>query len=337
MSETTTPSAHGVPIADVLDRVGSLAQVARVDSFIEAEGVARGARRLRVVTGGGLEFDVHPDRGLDIGAASFDGVPLAWLSSTGIAAPALYDPAGRGWLRTFGGGLVTTCGLDSFGPPADDEDGVVGMHGRISHVPATVTTVEATPERVLIAGTVRQTAVFAENLALRREISSEVGSSTLTISDTVTNEGAEASPLMVLYHVNLGWPLLDEGTTLDIPSASVAPRDADAESGFGQQYEIGAPVAGFREQVYIHEADEQRYARVTNRARGLELTLRYSDTLPALFEWKMTATKHYVLGLEPANTPEINGRAVARTNGRLPYLQPGESVTYRVSIEVGRL
>src|SRR6187431_587195 len=123
----------GLPVDQALQRVGSLDQIARVDSFVEADGPARGARRLRVVNGGGLEFDVHPDRGLDIGAASFQGLPLAWLSSTGIGAPSLYDPVERGWLRTFGGGLVTTCGLDSFGPPADDEDGVVGMHGRVSH------------------------------------------------------------------------------------------------------------------------------------------------------------------------------------------------------------
>jgi len=326
-----------LPVEQALQRVGSLDQIARVHSFVEADGPARGARLLRVVNGGGLEFDVHPDRGLDIGAASYRGLSLAWLSSTGIGAPSLYDPVERGWLRTFGGGLVTTCGLDSFGPPADAKDGVVGMHGRVSHIPARLSTVEATPTRVVVAGTVRQTAVFAENLVLRREISTEVGSSTLTISDTVTNEGATASPLMVLYHVNLGWPLLDEGTTLDIPSSSVAARDADAETGFDSRYEIGAPVEGFREQVYIHEAGAERYARVTNKARGLELTLRYSDTLPALFEWKMTATKHYVLGLEPANTPEIQGRAAARANGRLPYLQPGESIAYQVSIEVGQI
>ncbi len=330
-------SILGLPVEQVLQRVGSFDQIARVDSFVESEGVARGARRLRVVNGGGLEFDLHPDRCLDVGAASYQGLPLAWMSSTGIAAPGLYDPIGRGWLRTFGGGLVTTCGLDSFGPPADDEDGIVGMHGRISHVPARVTAVDATPHRIVVAGTVRQSAVFAENLVLRREISTEVGSSTFTISDTVTNEGATASPLMVLYHVNVGWPLLDDGTTLNIPSASVSARDADAEIGFDARYEIGAPVPGFREQVYIHRAGADRYAQVTNKTRGLELTLRYSETLPALFEWKMTATQHYVLGLEPANTSEIQGRAAARAHDNLPQLQPGDSIAYQLSIQVERI
>jgi Domain of unknown function (DUF4432) len=327
----------GVPVEAALQRVGCLAQVARVDQFTETDGPARGARRLRVVNGGGLEFDVHPDRALDIGAATFDGIPLAWLSSTGIGAPHFYEPEGRGWLRTFGGGLLTTCGLDSFGPPADDEDGVAGMHGRIGTTPAHLTGAEATTERVTVSGTVRQTAVFAENLALRRRITSEIGSSALAVEDTVTNEGSSPSPHMVLYHVNLGWPLLDQGAVVDIPHTSVRPRDPDAEEGYGRQYEIGAPEPGFREQVYIHEAGPERYASVTNKQRGLRFTLRFSDTLPAVFEWKLTATQHYVLGLEPANTAEIGGRAAARAAGLLPRLEPGESIDYRLSFEVERL
>jgi hypothetical protein len=327
----------GLPVEAALQRVGWLAQVARIDSFVETDGPGRGTRRLRVVNGGGLEFDVHPDRGLDIGAATYDGMPLAWLSSTGISSPSFYEPEGRGWLRTFGGGLMTTCGLDSFGPPADDEDGVVGMHGRIGAIPAHLTGAEATSERITVSGTVRQTAVFAENLLLSRRITSEVGSSSFTVEDTVINEGSSASPHMVLYHVNLGWPLLDGGTVVDIPHAAVEPRDGDAEEGFGHQYDIGVPVRGFREQVYIHAAGPERYASVTNKQRGLRFTLRFSESLPAIFEWKMTATQHYVLGLEPANTPEIGGRAAARAAGRLPRLEPGESVSYRLSFEMERL
>jgi hypothetical protein len=331
------PDIFGLPSEAALQRVGGLAQVARVDSFVETDGPARGSRRLRVINGGGLEFDVHPDRALDIGAATFDGVPLAWLSPTGISSPHRYEPEGTGWLRTFGGGLMTTCGLDNFGPPADDEDGVAGMHGRIGTVPAHLTGTETTSERITVSGTVRQATVFGENLLLTRRITSEVGSAAFSVDDTVTNEGSTSSPHMVLYHVNLGWPLLDAGAVVEIPHAAVEPRDPDAEEGFGSRYEIGAPVRGFREQVYIHRAGPERYASVTNKQRGLRLTLRFSDTLPGVFEWKMTATQHYVLGLEPANTPEIRGRAAARTAGLLPRLEPGESVSYRVSVEMERL
>ena len=324
----------GTPTEQAILRVGSLDQVARVDRFVDDDGPSRGARRFRVVNGGGLEFDVHPDRALDIGSATMNGIPLAWLSSTGIVRPERYEPEGRGWLRTFGGGLVTTCGLDSFGPPADDEDGVAGMHGRIGTVSARVTEVTVTPELITVAGEVRQTGVFQENLLLQRTITSRVGSSSFTIEDTVTNEGESSSPHMVLYHVNLGWPLLDAGTVIDIPAASVTPRDPDAVEGFERRAEIGEPVVGTREQVYIHEAGDEHVARVTNAARGLTLTLRYSETLPAIFQWKLTATKHYVLGLEPANVGEIQGRAAARDRGILPRLAPGESRSYSIEIEV---
>lgn len=335
MSNSTT--AYGTPIDEALLRAGSLDQVARVDRFIDDDGPSRGARRLRVVNGGGLEFDVHPDRGLDIGAASFEGLPLAWLSSTGFTRPDAYEPEGRGWLRSFGGGLVTTCGLNSFGPPADDEDGVVGMHGPIGNLSARLIETSATPDAVTVVGEVRQTSVFGENLVLRRTITSRVGSSSFVVDDTVTNEAETASPHMVLYHVNLGWPLLDTGSTIDIPAAGVEPRDPDAVAGFEERTAIGEPTVGFREQVYVHTAGDERIARVTNPHRGLRFTLRYSESLPAIFQWKLTATKHFVLGLEPANTPEIQGRAAAREHGILPRLEPGESRSYSIEIEVSKL
>lgn len=331
------PEIFGLALGDALQRVGSLEQVVRVESVVESDGPARGARRLHVVNGGGLEFDLHPDRALDIGAASLDGVPLAWLSSTGFPGPGSYEPEGRGWLRTFGGGLLTTCGLNSFGPPADDEDGVAGMHGRIGNLPVRLTSAQASQDRITVCGTARQTAVFAENLVLRRTITTEIGSAAISVQDTVTNEGSTSSPHMVLYHVNLGWPLLEEGCIVEIPHESVRARDSDAQAGLGHQYEVGGPVPGFREQVFIHRPGPERTAKVTNAARKVRFTLRYSETLPALFEWKMTAPQHYVLGLEPANTAEIQGRAAARAAGTLPRLEPGESVDYRVDLEVERL
>jgi galactose mutarotase-like enzyme len=324
-------------MAEALDRVGSLDQIARVDSSVDTEGASRGSRRIHVVTGGGLEYDVHPDRALDLGAATLDGIPLAWMSSTGIADPRFAEPDGRGWLRTFGGGLLATCGLDSFGPSTDDEFGVAPMHGRIGAVPARVTRSEATTDELAVAGTVRQTRVFGENLVLQREISSALGSTTITVRDTVTNEGAQSSPHMILYHANIGWPLLDDGVTVEIPAARVTPRDSDAGAGFDTRYEIAPPVAGFLEQVFVHE-ETDGFARVTNPRLGIRLTLRFSsETLPALFQWKMTDVGHYVLGLEPTNTPEIMGRAAARESDRLPILEPRESVRYQVSFEFTRI
>lgn len=327
---------HGVPLTSAMRRVGSLRQLARVDSFVDADGPARGSRVIRVVNGGGLEFEIHPDRCLDIGAASFRGVPLAWISAVGDTSAAFSEPEGHGWLRTFGGGLLATCGLDSFGPPSQDEQGAAGMHGRIGAIPARVTRVESGEEKITVAGEIRQTVVFGENLVLRREISTSVGSTSLTIADTVTNAGSETSAHMILYHLNVGWPMLDAGATLSIAAESVAPRDPDAEAGFAQHLEFGEPEPGFREQVFVHSGVTGD-AVLKNPRRGLGLTVRTSDSLPAMFEWKMTSTQHYVLGLEPANTAAAHGRRAARVAGTLPELEPGATVAYCVTVEVNEL
>ena len=50
---------------------------------------------------------------------NFQGLPLAWRSPAGDVHPSYYEPEGFGWLRSFAGGLLTTCGLDQFGSMHD--------------------------------------------------------------------------------------------------------------------------------------------------------------------------------------------------------------------------
>lgn len=331
MTVASPISMFGIPAAEVGRFVGSLGQVARIDSFTEVEGTARGTRRLRLVTGGGLEVDVHPDRALDLGHATFRGVPVAWMSPTGMAAPQFYDASGTEWLRTFGGGLLATCGLDAFGPPSVDEGVDYPMHGRIGAIAATLTQVSVENDVLTIAGVVRQTKVFGENLVLHRVITADVGGSSLRISDTVTNEGLAETGHMVLYHVNVGWPLIDERATLDVPSHEVVPRDDAAESGAARWHQIEKPQAGFAEQVYRHDFGDHGTAVVSvdNPAIDIRFELSFdTSTLPGLHQWKMSGEGHYVLGLEPTNVNVSFGRASARETGALPVLARGESVNY---------
>jgi hypothetical protein len=100
-----------------------------------------------VATGGldpsGLQIEVLLDRGFDLFTARFRGVPLSWMGPPGLRPRTLYEPGGFGWLRTFHGGLLVTCGLDHFGGPtrrptpehAPPDQRLVdfGEHGRVSH------------------------------------------------------------------------------------------------------------------------------------------------------------------------------------------------------------
>ncbi|MGV9769095.1 aldose 1-epimerase family protein [Microbacterium sp. NPDC003461] len=317
--------------------MGALSQVARIDRFTEDDGPARGARRLRMITGGGLEIDVHPDRALDLGHATVRGVPVAWISPTGIGSPHLAEHGGTEWLRTFGGGLLATCGLDTFGPPSTDDGVEYPMHGRVGTTPASVSEIRVADGELRIAGEVRQAKVFQENLVLRRTLTAPLGGTEITITDTVTNEGLSPAGHLVLYHANFGWPLLDERAALEIPSRRVTPRDAAAAAGVARWAEIEPPQPGFAEQVFLHDfsAGEGR-AVIDNPAVDVRCELLFdAKTLPALHQWKMSGVGHYVMGLEPANVGHIQGRARARADRVLPVLEVGESVTYSLTFRFG--
>lgn len=335
---STAQNVFGVGRDELARRTGTLAQVARVDRLVDEEGPTRGARRIRLVTGGGLEVEIHPDRALDLGQVTFRGVPVAWMSPTGMVAPGLTESRGQEWLRSFGGGLLATCGLDSFGPPNVDEGVEYPQHGRVGVVPATVTRAEVTATELIVSGTVRQTTVFGENLVLERSYTADLGGTTLRLRDVVRNEGSADAGHMVLYHVNLGWPLLDERAHLDIPSREVNPRDADARSGAGRWHQIEAPQVGYREQVFGHDFRDSGTAVVSvdNPAIDTRFELRFeTGSLPALHQWKMSGEGHYVMGLEPVNVNTFAGRSGARAAGTLPVIKPGKSVSYAIDFSFG--
>jgi hypothetical protein len=343
-----TVYSMGVDDQRLLRRVGSMDQLAGIALVEALDGLGRGNRIFQVWTGTGLSFQVMADRAMDISVCRYKGMSLAWLSSVGEASPSHYEPEGLGWLRTFPGGLLATCGLDQFGAPSDDAGEPLGLHGRVSNLPAHAIGHRAYwsagegSERqyeLEITGEVRQTRVFGENLVLRRRISSRLGSNAIQIQDTVTNEGFTPHPHMILYHFNLGFPLVSEDATLRLESMESIARDADAEAGFAEWKQLQAPTPGYREQVFRHVpvADDAGIAsaEVANLSLGLGLRISYdSSHLPYLFQWKMMGEGMYVLGIEPANCGVIQGRAIARDQGVLPLLAPGESRDYALRVEV---
>jgi len=334
---TPTTSLFGRSRGEAERRIGALHQVARIDRFIEDDGAARGARRVRMCTGGGLEVEIHPDRALDLGQVTYRGIPLAWMSPVGVSSPMLAESRGLEWLRSFGGGLLATCGLDSFGPPTVDDGVEYPQHGRVGVTPASLTRTELVGDQLIVSGSVRQTTVFGENLLLRRTWSADLGGSTLRLTDVVRNEGLADAGHMVLYHVNVGWPLLDDTAVLDVPSREVTPRDEDARAGAGRWHQIETPQEGYREQVFGHDFRDHGMATVAidNPALDLRLELAFdSATLPAMHQWKMSGEGHYVMGLEPVNVNSFSGRAGAAAAGVLPTLRRGREITYSLEFRL---
>ncbi|MDI7276460.1 MAG: aldose 1-epimerase family protein [Anaerolineae bacterium] len=333
--------------AELLSKVGDVAQVGGVRLAELADGRERGVRIADVRTGTGFAFTVHVDRGLDIGTAEFCGQALAWRSAAGVAGPAYYEPEGTAWVKGFPGGLLTTCGFSAAGAPTVDEGQPLGLHGPISYAPAA--NVHAAGRwcgdeyEVSIQGRVREGYLFGPKLELERRIWTRLGESRLTVEDRVTNLGGERTPFMIIYHCNLGFPLLDEGAEIIAPSRQVIPSTEVARSGLERWSRMEAPQAGYAEQVFYHEMAAGASGWVTvvlaNRraggGRGLGLYIRYRQReLPRFVEWKMMGHGDYVLGLEPANCWPGLGRAGERARGTLEFLEPGEEREFAVEIGV---
>lgn len=333
---------------ELLQYVGDMSQIAAVRPIELVNGNERGVRALEFKTGSGLAFTVLADRGLDIFDATFNGVALSWLSPTGAVAPAFYDRHDIGWLWSFGGGLVVTCGLTQVGVADVDEelDEEVGLHGRVSSIPARNLSFGAEWEEdeylLWVTGEMRETRLFGPNLVMRRSVGTRLGESRLWIKDVIENEGFEPAPLMVLYHCNIGFPILSEHSELLAVVNSMEPRDEDAEKGAERFEQFEAPTANYAEQCFFidHDVDEKGYVNVAllnrsfNNNQGMGVYLSYpKKELPLYTEWKMMGEQAYVVGMEPGNChPE--GRRSARERGVLKMLDPGESQTFHLEIGV---
>jgi hypothetical protein len=355
MGELFMAHLYGKPFsrAELLARVGDISQVARVKPYRLIEGQEDGVFALDVTTGSGLDFTVLASRGMDISSAHYNGRSLAWRSPTTDTHPAFFDhegEGGRGWLRGFYGGLVVTCGLTYAGANGEDQGRQYGLHGRIGNLPAVNVAWDGQwdgDDYVLtVSGKVREATVFGENLQLTRTITAKLGERRLFLSDVVENLGAKRTEHMMLYHINIGFPAVNDSARLIAPTLSAMPRDADAEEGKERYADLQPPQAGFREKVYMHEFAVNANGQVTTAivddttdaggadGPGFGVYCAYRpEQLPRFIEWKMMDAGTYVVGMEPANCL-VMGRAKERETGTLQFLEPGEKRQYDLELGV---
>jgi len=322
--------------------IGRMEQVAGIRRAELADGRERGVRIADVHNGGGLRFTVLLDRGMDIGDAEFAGIPLAYLTAGEYAHPSYFDDDGLKWLRSWGGGLLTGCGLRNVGAPCATEDESFPLHGRLSNAPArNVRCVEewdGAECTLAVEGDLSEARLFGENLRLHRRIAVRVGSNEIEISDTIENAGFEPEPVFILYHTNWGFPVVYPGAVLEAVPHEVEPRDADAAEGLDEWMKMQPPTPGYREQVFYHDipadADGMSTLRLRSPQTGLLVEVRaQKDVLPYFIQWKMMGQGAYVTGIEPSNC-RVGGRCDELERGPHCILQPGDKQLFRVVIRI---
>ncbi len=313
--------------------IGHPYQLSGVLEYRLSGGRAEGMRMLRIRNGAGLDFDISIDRCADISTLSFGGANMGYFAPSGYVHPAYYVNRGGEFLKSFTAGFFTTCGLVAVGSPCCDEGEELPLHGSISNTPAECYAYEEDENFITVKATVRDASLFSHQLILKRQYKISKKENVITLSDCIENVGSKESPIMILYHCNMGYPLLSENSQVVIDAEKVTPRNEHAAEDTDNCLKMEKPQADFEERCYYHDIREKNGVAkcgIFNPDIEKGLVLSYNkDTLDRFTEWKMMGEVEYVLGLEPGNcTPD--GRDVLRKNGELKFIAPGE--TYKTNV-----
>lgn len=318
--------------------IGDLNAICGWKEYSFADGPATGVRAIDFKNGKNLELTVLADRGFGIPYLSYKGRNMGFTSKVGIRHPALYREEGvRGFLKQFDAGMLTPCGLTYAGAPTEDGR-ALGLHGPLSNLPVGRVSVreDAEGDDVVfrLEGQAREACVFEENMVIDRSITVETERDVVRIHDVVENQGYRTEPLMVIYHINFGYPMLDAGTKIYTSATRVEPRDDLAREGLDKYTLMEEPGISRDEQCYFHTGHpEDAFGMVYNEKLGIAAIVHFNGkALPFFCQWKCMRAGDYALGMEPT-TSGVCSRVDARESGLLKYVEPGEKYELDVALE----
>ena len=292
-----------------------------------------GMRFLNVRNGKGLELWISLDRCGDLSRVTFKGDNFGYFAPCGYVHPSYYDKDGVGFLKSFTAGFITTCGLWAVGSPCTDEGETLPLHGTISNTPCEKYMYYEKDGVLYIEIAVRDAYLFNRKMLLERTYAVDLNSNSITMTDKITNIGSEKAPLEVLYHCNMGYPILSENSVIDIPAISVEPRNDHAKSDIANCLKAQKPTAGYEEMCFYHKMTGVASVSISNPDIGKKLTMTYdTKQLPFFTQWKMMGEYDYVMGLEPGNC-HPDGRDIMRKQGLLEYLEKDESKIHTIKFE----
>ncbi len=315
--------------------IGHESQIRGVEEHRLVGGKGDGMRLFEINNGKGLMLTVTPDRGGDIMRLRYKGMNLGYMSPCGYVAPSYFDKTGTEWLRSFTAGFLTTCGLENVGSPNEDNGEVLSLHGTLANLPCERAYWTEEEGKFVIHTLVKDEVIFGRKFQFARELIVSTEENAFEIHDTITNTNDQVQPMEILYHMNMGYPLLDEDSVIEVPAAEVVARDEHAANDIQNWMRMQKPTPGYQERCYYHKfADENGKASIYQPKLNLGLEISFdAKELDGFVEWKMMGVRDYVLGLECGNCYP-DGRKAMRECGMLKFLEPGEKKEYRVKVRI---
>lgn len=299
-------------------KISNFWQIASVRRYTLTEGREKGLDVLDC-DNGKMRFLLNVSKACDIMQLYHEGRNMSFVSKNGFTKREIP------FLNRFEGGMVYTCGLDSLG----GRDGFE-LHGTFHNIPAEIIRAECNENGILVEAIIRDTTLFGKNLILKRKISTGIGEDSVTIQDTLINEGYKAEEYCLLYHINVGYPMLDESAKIIADVENYTPRTDWAKQNETTMYEMSAPIPNQEETCYFLKMRKSEIS-LMNEKIGKQFTLSYSgETLPHFVEWKSMASGDYALGLEPCTT-ELDDKFTYKV------LKLKETVKFEVKIKINNI
>ncbi len=297
------------------NRISNLAQVATLRRYTLTEGRGKGLDILDC-DNGNIRFLLNVNKACDMMQLYHEGQNMSFISKNGFTQRELP------FMSRFEGGMLYSCGLDDVGGREGYE-----IHGTLHNIPAEIVRAECDESGITVEAVVRDTALFGKNLVLRRRITSAVGGDSVTIEDTLTNKGTKEEDYALLYHINVGYPMLDDGAKIVADVADCTPRTAWSKHNEERVYQITSPADNEEETCYFLSLNKPEISLVNDKI-GKQFTVSYSgDTLTNFVEWKSMASGDYALGFEPSTT---------KLDDKFKYhtIAEGETVRFFVRLSV---
>lgn len=342
--------SNSLPALDKpLTQPGTLARTAagtfKIHRFLLSGGRRDGVELL-VVDSGAVRAVILPTRGMSLWRADMDGINCSWRSPVdGPVHPMwvpMSEPSGLGWLDGFDE-LLVRCGLRNFGAPDFAPNGQLTypLHGRIGNLPAEEVSLDVDTEHSLlyVRGRVVESRFLQFNLQMSVEYIFAFGQPTIAVNDRIKNVSANPGSMQMLYHINIGRPLLEAGSKLHLGAHRIVARNARAAQGIKHWDTYDGPTPGYEEQVYFSKSvgDNNGWASalLTSKTASQGFAVHYdTSTLPFFTQWKNTVAEAdgYVTGIEPG-TGFPNPRSFEQSKGRVVQLAGGAEITFRLKLE----
>lgn len=257
---------------------------------IELKSGEGSGKRFIIVDNGRIEVWFSVDNAMDITKASYKGYNLSFLSKNGINK-------GRGTFeKSFEGGFLYSCGLDNVNVCREGYP----VHGSLHGTPCSKWQYAVDGDNVIVTATVKDTALFKQNLTLKREY--RISENKIELKDFIINDGYTDAEFCLLYHINWGYSMLSPSTEVRMERLKTEGLNAFAQADVENCLKMTEPEDGLAERCYYHTLKEGK-VELFNPTIGVHCRLEYDcEKFPYLVEWKSMGSGDYALGTEPSTT-----------------------------------